>query len=200
MEKIVLNFWELVNKIPFLPLVISKINEANIKYWLYSGSYVSLITTNRVVNDVDILVAYEDILKLKEIFPFAETKDYGDCILLYIGQNKEIEFMSYPRININNSKYYLCLTQICWENIIKIKYKKLYVNILNPVDTILQKAFLQRWKEQWKYDLEDIFIIIQKNIIDEEYLKKRILEFKNYKEITPLLWKYNLLENRTKNV
>jgi hypothetical protein len=173
--------------------VINKINDENIKYALYAGCYISVLTWSRKVKDIDFLVSYKDMEKLKRLFPFAETKDYWDCLLLYLWNNNIVEFMSYPEKNINNSNYYLCLTDLAWKNITKINCDWLTINMLNPVDTILQKAVLQRWIEKWKYDIQDIKSIVKVVDIDINYLNKRKLEFDNQKKIAQILLELNIL-------
>ncbi len=187
------NIKKIINEYPFLLNLISKLNEADIKYGLYAGSYVSIITSNRDITDFDFLVSYNDMQKLRKIFPFAITKDYGDCLLLYIWNNNVVEFMAYPEKNINNSDYYLCLTDLSWRNISKLKYKNITINFLNPVDTIIQKAILQRWKNQWKNDINDIKELIKYVNLDLNYLIKRLKEFNKKDKAIEILKKLKIL-------
>lgn len=57
--------------------------------------------------DVDLLVHDDDLLKVRELFPFAKTKDLGDGVFLYIGQEDVIEFMSAADVAKDNAIYLL---------------------------------------------------------------------------------------------
>jgi hypothetical protein len=193
MNQVASNFNKIIDKIPFLLDVLSKINSTNIKYGLYAGSHVSILTSNRIPVDVDFLVADEDMMTLKNLFPFAETKDYGDGFLLYIGRNKEIEFVSFTNINISNSHYLYRLTKLCWDNSSILNGENFEVRILNPIDTILIKAMFQRGKDQGKNDLEDIKALIEKTKQDKNYLHKRLIEVKSDERLEAVLRQFNLI-------
>ena len=80
------NFNTILGKLPQLTSVLSKINAAGIRYGLYAGSHVSILTSNRVPTDVDFLVADEDFAALKTLFPSAQEKDCDFAKLLYMGK------------------------------------------------------------------------------------------------------------------
>lgn len=187
------NFNKIVVKLPQLTSILLKINSTDIKYGLYAGSHVSILTSNRVPTDVDFLVADDDFVKLKNLFPFAQTKDYGDAKFLYIGKHDEIEFMSFADVNIGSSHYNFRLSDLCWKKsgvVDGVDYK---VRVLNEVDTILLKAMLQRGKDLGKHDFEDIEAILQQQSIDKEYLSKRLLEVKQDQRLLDVLKKFELI-------
>ncbi len=193
MEQVEQNFNKILDKNPFLKSVLLKLNNSGIKYGLYAGTQVSILTSNRMPTDIDFLVADEDILKLKEIFPFALTKDCGDSLFLYIGRNEEIEFMSQDNINIDGSNYTFRLTDLCWKNTTLLKGKDFEFRLCNVVDTILLKSILQRGKEQGKHDLEDIEALMKVCEIDKKYLEQRLLEIKGDQRVIDILKKFDII-------
>ena len=187
------NFNKIIAKLPQLISILSKINSADIKYGLYAGSHVSILTSNRVPTDVDFLVADEDFIKLKKLFPFAKEKNYDDGKFLYIGEHDEIKCMSFGGLKIGNFRYFFRLSNLCWENTNLIEGDGFKVRVLNEVDTILSKAMLQRGKDLGKHDLEDIEAILQTQDIDKEYLKKRLLEVNPDERLIKVLKKFGLI-------
>jgi len=193
MNQAVNNFEKIIRKIPFLVSVLSKINEAKIKYGLYAGSHVSILTSNRVPTDVDFLVSDKDTQKLKSLFPFAKTKDYGDGAFLYIGESDEIEFMSFADVNLANSHYTFRLTDLCWKHTDLLKSNDFSVRLLNAVDTLLLKAMLQRGKDKGKHDLEDIKALLKHCTVDKRYLSERLLEVGENERLIGVLKKFSLV-------
>lgn len=193
MNQAVNNFEKIIRKVPFLVSVLSKINEANIKYGLYAGSHVSILTSNRVSADVDFLVSDKDAQKLKHLFPFAKTRDDGDGAFLYIGKHDEIEFMSYADVNLANSHYDFRLTDLCWKHIDLLEGDGFSVKLLNVVDTLLLKAMLQRGKDKGKHDLGDIEALLKHCEIDKRYLSGRLLEVGEDERILGVLKKFGLV-------
>jgi len=146
-----------------------------------------------VPTDIDFLVADEDALKLKKIFPFALTKDCGEGLFLYIGRNGEIEFMSQDNINIKGSDYTFRLTDLCWKNTTLLKGNDFELRLCNVADTILLKSILQRGKEKEKHDLEDIKALMKVCEIDKKYLEQRFLEIKGDQRVRDILKKFNVI-------
>lgn len=187
------NFNKIVVKLPQLTSILSKINSTDIKYGLYAGSHVAILTSNRVPTDVDFLVADDDFVKLKNLFPFAQTKDYGDAKFLYIGKHDEIEFMSFADVNIGDSHYNFRLSDLCWKNSGVVEGDDFKVSVLSEIDTILLKAMLQRGKDLGKHDLEDIETILQQQNINKEYLNKRLLEVNQDQRLLDVLKRFELI-------
>ena len=193
MEQIEQNFNKILDKNPFLKSVLLELNKSGIKYGLYAGSQVSILTSNRVPTDIDFLVADEDMLKLKKIFPFALTKDCGDGLFLYIGRNNEIEFMAQDNIIMAGSNYTVRLTDLCWNNTTLLEGNDFKLRLCNVVDTILLKSILQRGKEKGKHDLEDIEALMNVCAIDKTYLEQRLLEIKGDQRVRDVLKKFNIV-------
>lgn len=183
----------LLKKISYLKEVIQKLKANGIRYGMYSGSVVAITTSYRISSDVDLLVRDEDILKLRELFPFANTADIGLGKFLYIGANKEIEFSTMADIKVGKYVYPFRLTDLAWKNTLKLIVDHEEYNILNPVDTILLKAMLQRGKNQGKHDLEDIAQMVAAVDIDKNYLRRRLVEINADERIYMVLKRFKLM-------
>lgn len=193
MDQSAANFKKLIEKFPQLTSVLSKINEAQIKYGLYAGSHVFVLSANRPPIDVDFLVADEDFAKLKELFPASHIKDIGNAKFIYLDGRDDIEFMSFADVNAENSHYNFRLTNLCWENSSSIEGENFKVKVLNEVDTILLKAMLQRGEDIGKHDIEDIETILKYKTVDKEYLQKRLLEVNQDERLLSVLKKFELI-------
>jgi hypothetical protein len=99
------NFSELLQSIPSLAQVLNQLNTARIRYGLYAGAYVSIITSNRPAKDVDFLVADEDFPKIKSIFTGSAEKHIAETNFLYPYGNKKIELMTMAKYNFRDSHY-----------------------------------------------------------------------------------------------
>jgi hypothetical protein len=170
------NFEHLLQTIPSLAITLVQINKTNIRYGLYAGAYVSVMTSNRPAKDVDFLVADDDIVKAKALFPGCDKKEMGATMFLYPYNEHRIELMSGADYDIADSYYPFRLTQLAWEHTTVLKGKDFKVRLCNPVDTILLKAMLQRGVGQGKHDLEDIEDLLKVVTVDGNYLASRLAE------------------------
>ncbi len=193
MNKVAENFNKIIIKLPQLISVLSVLNSTDIKYGLYAGSHVAILSSNRIPTDVDFLVADEDFSKLKILFPFAQFKDSENAKFLYVDENHKIEFMSFADVDINGSHYNFRLSDLVWENSSLLSGDNFKVRILNEVDTILLKAMLQRGKELGKHDLEDIEAILRTKTINKEYLSQRLVEVRQDERLLSVLAKFKLV-------
>lgn len=193
MHQIVENFNKIIVKLPELTAVLVELNSTDIKYGLYAGSHVAILTSNRIPTDVDFLVADEDFAKLINLFPLAQVKNSGNAKFLYVGTNNDIEFMSFADVNIDGSHYNFRLSDLVWENSSLLSGDNFKVRILNEVDTILLKAMLQRGKELGKHDLEDIEAILRTKTINKEYLSQRLVEVRQDERLLSVLAKFKLV-------
>lgn len=165
---------KIIANISKLQDVIQVLNDNHIKYGIYAGSYVYIVTSKRTPTDVDILIADEDFEKLENLFPNSLIKKMPDAIFLYPYKDKEIELMANANIDIETSHYKFRLTDLAWKNTLILNINGLGVRLCNPVDTILLKAILQRGVGEDKHDLEDIDDLVKKVRIEKTYLKKRL--------------------------
>lgn len=81
---------KILAKNPKLKDIFQTLNNNHIKYGLYAGAFVSIITSNKTPTDIDILIADEDFEKLENLFPYSLIKKMPDAILLYPYKNKVI--------------------------------------------------------------------------------------------------------------
>ena len=191
------NLKKLLDKIPNLRSVIETLNKNNIKYGLYAGAHVAVLTSNRESTDVDLLVADEDFDKLKELFPNSVIKggksNISDGIFLYPGGEEKIEFMANANMIEDGKKYPNRLTEAVWNKVVRYEVDGLTFLMLDPVDTVVMKAILQRGKGQGKHDIEDIEAIVNVIDLDKEYLKARLKEVEADKRVFRVLKKLNLI-------
>jgi hypothetical protein len=179
MNQVVENFNKIIIKLPQLISILSELNSTDIKYGLYAGSHVAILTSNRIPTDVDFLVADEDFSKLINLFPLAQVKDSGNTKFLYADKNNKIEFMSFANVDIKDSHYSFRLSDLVWKNSDLLVGDNFKVRILHEVDTILLKAMLQRGEEVGKHDLEDIKAILQAKNKENENLLMLAVKEKN---------------------
>jgi hypothetical protein len=183
------NLRTLIQKITVLPYVLAKLEAAGIRYGLYAGSHVAALTNNRVPTDVDLLVHDADLTKLCQAFPFAKTKDLGNGgVFLYVGNDDIIECMGRADLITEGTAYPFRLTDASVSRLTSHTIDGLTISLVDPVDTILLKAILQRGAEQGKHDLEDIAAILAKINIDEVYLGERLRE-SGAADRTSKIWK-----------
>jgi predicted nucleotidyltransferase len=180
------NLRTLIQKNSVLTYLLPKLSHANIRYGLYAGAHVAVLTNNRVPTDVDLLVHDEDLLKLSELFPFAKTKDLGDGVFLYIGEEDIVEFMGSADVVKDGRTYPFRLTDEAAAKLVKYDVNGLEVKMVDPVDSILLKSLLQRGADQGKHDIEDIEAVLKTVEIDTPYLRKRLEEVNGLELASPV--------------
>ncbi len=187
------NIHRLFEKIPTLRKVFKILKENGIRYGIFAGTHVFLLTSYRDSTDVDILVADEDFEKLSDFFKGhvkrrKEKNVNGD--FFYLNEDRNLEFVSRLDFIESGEIYPIRLTPLAWENNWKFKVDEVEVVLLNPVDTVLEKAILPRGKEVGKHDLEDIKALVNVCDIDKDYLEKRVDEMKAKEHVKNILQKF----------
>jgi len=167
--------------------VLNRLEAAGIRYGLYAGSHVALLTDYRRSADVDFLVHDDDLEKLTDIFPFAAVDESGSATFTYVNDDHLIEFMGKADIRKGDAVYPFRLTDYAARHLTTHTARLGTIKIVDPVDTLLLKAMLQRDKSQGKHDLEDMQAVLAQVAIDEDYLKARIRETKTA-ELTAAVW------------
>lgn len=187
------NLASLVKSFPELRELVTTLNRNGVRYGLYSGSFVALASGYRKTQDLDIIIADRDSMKLKLLFPDIklEAKDY--CNFYYLGNEKQIEIISHSDITVAGHTYEFRLTKLAWGNTHKIFSDDFSLNLLNPVDTILIKSFLQRDESLGKHDLQDIAALLNSAEINKNYLLKRLQEINPNERVLNVLKQHNLL-------
>jgi hypothetical protein len=187
------NFTQLLQSIPQLSTVLEQLNSSHIRYGVYAGAYVSIITANRPAKDVDFLVSDEDFPKIKLSFGDSSEKQIAETSFLYPYGNKKIELMTMARYDFGDSHYSFRLTDLAWEHTSVLEGEDFQVRLCNPVETILLKAMLQRGAYENKHDLEDIADLIGVVDIDKNYLDKRLIEINADERLLKVLIKFQLI-------
>ena len=197
-SKVEENLKKFLEKVPRLRSTIETLNRNNVRYGLYAGAQVAVLTSNRESTDVDFLVADKDFDKLREIFPNSKVKggkgNISDGIFLYLGGEENIEFMAYANLVVNGKRYPNRLTELVWRNIKRFHLGNISFLMLDPVDAVVMKAILQRGRDQGKHDLEDIEAIVKVIDLDRDYLKYKLLDVKADERVINVLRKFNLLK------
>lgn len=166
----------LMHQISPLHYVLDELGRTSIRYGLYAGAHVSLLTGNRKPVDVDFLVHDDDLIELTQLFPFAKTKDSGTAIFLYIGEDDVIEFMGKANISKKGVAYPFRLTDLAAQHVTTYAEGNSKLNVVDPADTLLLKALLRRGPDQGKNDIEDIRSLLAHSKVDIPYLKARLEE------------------------
>ena len=190
------NIRKLFTKLPTLKKVLKILEKNEIKYGIFAGVCVYLLTSNREATDIDILVADSDFEKLSGLFQGQVKKRKEKDAqggFFYLDENHDLEFVARLDFIKNGRIYPIRLSSLVWKNVYKFRVDGAEVIILNPVDTILEKAIAPRGKEVGKHDLEDIEVLVRTLDIDKGYLLKRSEEMKAKKRVGIVLKKYNLL-------
>lgn len=186
--EIVRNINSMVRRIQPLQYVLDRLERGSIRYGLYAGSHVSIIAGNRVSADVDFLVHDDDMPALRDLFPFARTADRGHGLALYVGDRDLIEFMGQADILRNGSRYPFRLTELAIARLATYRTSLAVINIVDPVDTLILKALLQRGHDQGKHDAEDLAALAARSEVDEGYLNARLDET-GAREATRATWR-----------
>ncbi len=194
--KIEENTLKLFRKSPVLKKVLTILNKNNIKYGIFAGACVSLLTSNRQPTDIDILVADEDMQKLSAIFKGKLVKKRTDRVmseLFYLDDESILEFVTKLDFIVDGKSFPIRVTKLAWENALHFKVQGVDVILLNPVDTLLEKAIDPREKEVGKHDLDDIEALAKNVDLNKVYLKKRVKEMKAEDQIANILHKFHII-------
>lgn len=170
---------------------LDELNELTIRYAIFAGSEVALLTQNRTPTDVDIIVHNDDFDKLIDIFSDAKINRNGIWRITssdkqqIICKAKNLE-ISIDNISIDimsecNYEFYgkiisTHLTDLACNNRIKFYLGGQQIWLANPIDTIIIKSLMRRGSEQNKFDLIDCQELVKKCDINKDYLEKRLGE------------------------
>lgn len=190
------NILKLFRKSPVLEKVLRTLKENNIRYGIFAGACVSVLTSNRQSTDIDILVADEDVQKLPVIFKGKVIKKVTDKViseLFYLDDNNIFEFVSKLDFIVDKKHFPIRMTKLAWKNVLHFEVQEVDVILLNPVDTLLEKAIAPRGEDVGKHDLEDIEALMKFSDIDKKYLRKRVKEMKAERRVEGMLQKFNVI-------
>jgi hypothetical protein len=86
-DQVIRNINSLIHRTTPLQGVLAILEETGIRYGLYAGSHVAVLTNNRPPTDVDILVHDDDIDELKKALPSARISETKSASFLYVGDD-----------------------------------------------------------------------------------------------------------------
>ncbi|HET9411374.1 MAG TPA: hypothetical protein VFO38_00810 [Candidatus Saccharimonadales bacterium] len=181
-----INAWLTAN--PAIAEYFNQLNNKNIRWAIFAGAAVSLLTGNRQPTDIDIIVHDDDFTTAAQLTPHAQRKLPLECelptgdnkMLHYKGSElwfsldgKEIEIMSHAQKSIEGHGYNISFTDLAVKNRMTIRTDGPTVYLANPFDTMAIKAIMQRGPKQHKFDFEDTKALAKQCTFSAEYITKR---------------------------
>ena len=167
------------------------LNDKKIRYGIFAGCEVALLTKNRQPTDIDIIVHNDDFSKLADLFPTSvvnikhdwpiTTSDgkklicRADNIEFQVG-GQDFDIMSNAVFIDDGNEYPTYLTDLAVTNRLEDKIDDQLVYFANPVDTIIIKSFMRRGAEQNKFDATDCRALVELLPINRNYLLERLAE------------------------
>jgi hypothetical protein len=167
------------------------LNKAEVRWAIFAGTSVSLLTGNRMPTDLDIIVHDDDFEALHRLTPQAKASlplsvdlptgdtqilHYEGCELTFVLDNTDIEIMAKAHERVNEARYNISFSDLAVAHRLLIETSQTSIYIANPFDTIAIKAIMQRGSAQNKFDLEDTQVLIKTMTIDAQYAKERATE------------------------
>ncbi len=169
-------FNDFVSKNKELIPTLKKLNKNGVKYGLFSGSYVTLVTGYRETNDIDFLLSDDELDHIKSLFPDLQVEQKESTLLLYIDKERKLEFGCMGDFLVNSKRYPCRLTKLAQKRVRKVNFGNVRLNLLDPVDTLLAKAILNRGIEVKKHDISDAKKLLLAKKIERSYLLQRANE------------------------
>ena len=169
-------FNDFVSKNKELIPTLKKLNKNGVKYGLFSGSYVTLVTGYRETNDIDFLLSDDELDHIKSLFPDLQVEQKESTLLLYIDKERKLEFGCMGDFLVNSKRYPCRLTKLAQKRVRKVNFGNVRLNLLDPVDTLLAKAILNRGIEVRKHDISDAKKLLLAKKIERSYLLQRANE------------------------
>lgn len=165
-----------------------RLNDNNVRWAIFAGTSVSLLTGNRTPTDVDIIVHDDDFETIMNLTSKAECKLPLECDLP-TGDNKtlhyrgnelwfslddtELEVMAQARKTVDGHVYDISFTDLAVANRMAVTVLETVVYIANPFDTVAIKAIMQRGPQQKKFDFEDTKALVAKHDFAPGYVANR---------------------------
>jgi hypothetical protein len=173
---------------PEITSYFKQLNDEDVRWAIFAGTSVSLLTSNRTPTDVDIIVHDDDFEMTMNLTPNAERKlplecdlPTGDGKTLHYHGNElafnlddtEIEVMAHAKKTVDNHVYDISFTDLAIENRMLIATPQTAIYIANPFDTIAIKAIMQRGPRQNKFDFEDTKALVARCQFSVNYIDAR---------------------------
>ena len=175
---------------PAIASYFETLNDHNIRWALFAGASVSLLTGNRTPTDIDIIVHDDDFETVAQLTPGAEHKrplvcdlPTGDGMavryrgdeLVFELDGTEIEVMARATNTIEGHVFAISLTDVAVRHRISVT-SSVTIYIADPFDTAAIKAIMQRGVEQHKFDFEDTKALVAIAEFSAEYVAERSRE------------------------
>jgi len=182
------NVDKLCKEYPELIKYLKLLNDNNIRWAIFAGASVSLLTNNRPPTDIDIFIHNNDLEAVLNLKAKAEHKLPLECDVImgdgkvsrYCGNelqlnldDTELELMSHAKQIIGNHTYDISFTDLAVENRIVVSTPETTIYIANPFDTAAIKAIMQRGPQQNKFDFEDVKNLVAKCEFKPSYIAAR---------------------------
>lgn len=192
---------------PAITNYFKQLNNADVRWAIFAGTSVSLLTGNRTPTDVDIIIHDDDFEKVSQLTPHAERKvplvcdlptsdsktlHYQGDELAFRLDDTELEVMARATKTIDDHAYDISFTDFAVENRIAITTPETVVYIANPFDTVAIKAIMQRGPQQNKFDFEDTKALVDKCNFMPDYITKRAKQIGLDERATSFLQKAGL--------
>lgn len=192
---------------PTITNYFKQLDNAGVRWAIFAGTSVSLLTGNRAPTDVDIIVHDDDFEKVSQVTPRADHKVPMVCDLP-TGDNKtlhyrgdelafklddtELEVMARATKTVDDHAYNISFTDLAVENRLTVNTPETIVYIANPFDTVAIKAIMQRGPQQNKFDFEDIKALVGKCKFLSSYMAERSRQIGLDKRVFDFLHKAGL--------
>lgn len=171
--------------------LFAQLNQAGIRWGLFAGSAVSMLTGNRQATDIDILLHNDDFDRAAVILPVTRRTDKatdeittGDgetiqgeaSVLQVIVKNADLEFIANNVFITSEGRFPTFMTDLAVANRLLFEVDGHRMYFVNPFDTVIIKAFTRRGPEQNKFDAKDVADIMRTVGVDQNYVNARIKE------------------------
>jgi len=182
---------QLLTTHPALKALFGQLNKARVRWAIFAGSEVTLLTGNRASTDLDIIVHNDDFEKLVQLLPHAEcvlgkstpvTAGDGEKLksiadnLTFVLDGTDVDIMSRAWFETKDGKFPTYLTELACEQRLTFSVAATTVYLAHPFDTILIKAFMRRGPEQNKHDQADAEALCSQQRIERSYVAQRLAE------------------------
>lgn len=173
---------------PAITNYFKQLNDTHVRWAIFAGAAVSLLTGNRTPTDVDLIVHDDDFEKVSRLTTDSERKvplicdlptgdgktlHYRGDELAFKLDNTELEVMAHATNTVDDKVYNISFTDLAVENRLTVTTPETIVYIANPFNTVAIKAIMQRGPQQNKFDLEDTKALIAKYKFSPSYAAER---------------------------
>jgi hypothetical protein len=188
------------------------LNQAHVKWALFSGMAVRLLANGRDSTDIDLLVGGNDFDQVCELLPRAirTTKAVmiksadgaritydADEVCAWV-DDTEVQVMRSPNgMNCGEHVYELELSDLAAANRLKYVVAGESIYLAHPFDTVATKAIMQRGLEQRKFDLADARALLAQCASASSYMARRAAEMHLDERVFRFLQRDGLAESGT---